>query len=729
MAVTKSAAPMPSIDVQGETIELRSESSQKSASTSATPIHANTDAPNSEHCGPSARQIPAIFASAQSAASSVGAAFGTMNYFGQFFHGNRRYQDIKHATVPMSTPTFEESEATMPAKGFGRWRGIPDLPPIMSSLSMQSAGDEPSYHVTASKHHHRQIGLKRNDQRRNDRWAVKDMGMKSNRKRCVYSILQNLAVVIVGVSIGAVVVFVLEKRGFFLPMSRLDTVPTKQPTPALAGLISIEESVIDDIDEGNVNRVSTFVPSSAPSTTPTLPILNLDLLENDGGGRDNVVETDSLPTNPQTASPQPSSSPTQSSTIAPTTTVPTMTPSTKALSEAPTGSPSSPPTLYNSPRSSPETSTSVSLSHEKDSQISSTNTDCSRMTAEDQYKSHLTKEIDETALSYLLSLDMFNLSWRMKVEFKENVSKMTAERFGPESEFTDAVQKAALRTLVFWTRREEEEEDPGVSLSDGTAMPRTVKIAGTHSSDVDDLIELGLAFVSLHKMTPEEGIEEARRVTQVVETKVPGGFHNPIFTMHGFAYDVSGEAGVILGDGMLRYLQNIPVPTRVPFTIALHSRLSSLVGAHLLHLDLGMPTILPSDQDPNTYQALFADVLGAYYMAHPLGGLLTGNEICTSFLAYVRSTGVEECDPSVEERDDIIPKIQLTSSQKSCAAIWAIRWAWVDNATAKSDTATVTGVASLSELKDRFDARYQRILNVDQSGTCPELSTFECMLY
>ena len=76
---------------------------------------------------------------------------------------------------------------------------------------------------------------------------------------------------------------------------------------------------------------------------------------------------------------------------------------------------------------------------------------------------------------------------------------------------------------------------------------------------------------------------------------------------------------------------------------------------------------------------------------------------------------------------DAAPGIQLTSSQKSCAAIWAIRWAWVDNATAKSDLTTL--VASLSDLKDRFDARYQRILDVDQVGTCPELSTLECTLY
>ena len=345
------------------------------------------------------------------------------------------------------------------------------------------------------------------------------------------------------------------------------------------------------------------------------------------------------------------------------------------------------------------------------------------MSAEDQYKSHLTKDIDETTLPYLLSLDMFNLSWRMKVEL--NGQKLKTEQFGPDNEFSVVVRMAALRTLYFWTRREEEAGDPDGSLADGTTRPRTVKITGTHSSDIDGLVELGLAFVQLHGKTAEEGIEEARRVAHIVETQVPGGFENPIFTMHGFAYDVSGEAGVILGDGMLNYLQSIPVPTRVPFTIALHSRLASIIGAHLLHLNLGMPTILPSDEGSNTYQALFADALGAYYMAHPLGGLLTGNEICTSFLAYVRSTGVEECDSSVER--DAAPGIQLTSSQKSCAAIWAIRWAWVDNATAKSDSAT--GVASLSELKDRFDARYQRIFNVDQMGTCPELSTLECTLY
>jgi hypothetical protein len=360
---------------------------------------------------------------------------------------------------------------------------------------------------------------------------------------------------------------------------------------------------------------------------------------------------------------------------------------------------------------------SFPTSHEKDYQTSGESTYCSQMSAEDQYKSHLTKGINETTLAYLLSLDMFNLSWRMKVN---NTQTMT-ERFGPEDEFSNVVQMAALRTLFFWTRRGEEEESPGTTVDDDATRPRKIKISGTHSSDVDGLVELGLAFVSLHGRTAEEGIEEARRVIDVVETQVPGGFDNPIFTMHGFAYD----AGVILGDGMLNYLQNIPVPTRVPFTIALHSRLASIIGAHLLHRDLGMPATLPSNENINTYQALFADVLGAYYMAHPLGGLLTGDEICTSFLAYVRSTGVDECVSSVER--DAAPGIQLTSSQKSCAAIWAIRWAWVDNATANSGSAT--GVASLSELKDRFDARYQRIVNVDQLGTCPELSTFECALY
>lgn len=280
-----------------------------------------------------------------------------------------------------------------------------------------------------------------------------------------------------------------------------------------------------------------------------------------------------------------------------------------------------------------------------------------------------------------------------------------------------------MRTPFFWTRRGEENEVHGGTLDNDTSTPRTVKIVGTHSSDVDGLVELGLAFVSLHGKTAEEGIDEARRVIEVVERHIPGGFDNPIFTMHGFSYD----EGVILGDGMLDYLHNIPVPDHVPFTIALHSRLASMIGAYLLHLDLDMPTILPSDEGryEYVYQSLFADVLGAYYMVHPLGGVLTGNEICSSFLAYVRSTGVAECDPSVEREAE--PSMQLTSSQKTCAAIWAIRWAWVGNATAKSGSGT--GVASLSELMDRFDARYQRILNVDKLETCPDLSTFECMVY
>ena len=569
--------------------------------------------------------------------------------------------------------------------------------------------------------------------------------------------LKNLGIVILFLTIGLLVILMLVRGGTHLddatdPLEHnnsslhVGTAPTMRPKP-----IKFEERHIDP-DEGDANKESAFAPSSVPSITsssrpssepssepsaspssdplsmpslvPSLgpsssPTLNVDRLENDGDGRNNVVKTDSLSSNLQPGSPgSPGSPPLRSP--APTLLPSTMKSSAKALTDSPTKSPSSSSMLYSSPAGFSGLSMSFPTSHEKDYQTSGKSAYCSQMSAEDQYKSHLTKGINETTLAYLLSLDMFNLSWRMKVELGKSNQK-TTERFGPENEFSNVVQMAALRTLFFWTRRGGEEESPGTSVDDAATRPRKVNIFGTHSSDVDGLVEIGLAFVSLYGKTAEEGIKEARRVIDVVETQVPGGFDNPIFTMHGFAYD----AGVILGDGMLNYLQNIPVPTRVPFTIALHSRLASIIGAHLLHRDLGMPATLPSDEDTNTYQALFADVLGAYYMAHPLGGLLTGDEICTSFLAYVRSTGVDECVSSVER--DAAPGIQLTSSQKSCAAIWAIRWAWVDNATSNSGSAT--GVASLSELKDRFDARYQRIVNVDQLGTCPELSTFECALY
>ena len=98
--------------------------------------------------------------------------------------------------------------------------------------------------------------------------------------------------------------------------------------------------------------------------------------------------------------------------------------------------------------------------------------------------------------------------------------------------------------------------------------------------------------------------------------------------MHGFADDVAGGAAAILGDGMLNYLQNIRVPARVPLAIALHSRFASIIGAHLLHLNhlMKIPT--------HTKVSLLSGVLGACYMAYPLGGLLGGEKICTSLLAY-----------------------------------------------------------------------------------------------
>ena len=303
---------------------------------------------------------------------------------------------------------------------------------------------------------------------------------------------------------------------------------------------------------------------------------------------------------------------------------------------------------------------------------------------------------------------MFNLSWRIKVELSRTNSQEVVETFGPENQFSSQVRMAAIRTLLFWTRQGLDD-----TLSDAereTDMPRHVKIVGTHSSDVDGLVELGLAFVSLHNMTAEEGIEEAKRV---IEANVPRGFENPIFSMHGFAYDMFGEAGVLIGDGMLEYLQNIRTPSEVPFEMVLHGRLAAIVGAQLLHLNLGMPIILPSEDVDDTYQTLFADALGAYYMAHPLGGMLTGEEVFGPFLSYARSTGADVCESSSPTISGPSTSKQLSSSQKECAAIWATRWAWMDDATATSR------VASLSELKDRFDARYEQILNVDKLATCP----------
>ena len=97
---------------------------------------------------------------------------------------------------------------------------------------------------------------------------------------------------------------------------------------------------------------------------------------------------------------------------------------------------------------------------------------------------------------------------------------------------------------------------------------------------------------------------------------------------------------------MLNYLQNSRGLARVPSTVALHSRLASLLLTLICYTStLVCPSYCHLMKTPTHTKckvSLLSGVLGACYMAYPLGGLLDGEEICTSLLAHthIRSTGV-----------------------------------------------------------------------------------------
>ena len=592
------------------------------------------------------------------AVAAAKAALSSLTYAGPGGgDGNQidvRDDDIGNSYANNSSPESKASagEVSSPAS-----IGLPTSPPIMSSLSMHPIGDESSYRGN----HHRQVDLKKDGEKK----CEED---KKFLQSCLKKICLTIVFVAIGIAAG-ILVMMLANGGIRPFASKLEEPetsqqdqssnaeePTRKPTFSLAWTAKAKERGFDP--ETNANR-----------------------LEVDGSGQTGPTDMPSqLPT---TSAPSASAF----------THTPSFLPTAPPVSVSPSKPPSAPPISVSLFRSVPNLSS------------------CSGLSSEQYYRSHLEEGIDEATLSYLKSLDIFNLSWRIKVELSRTNSQEVVETFGPENQFSSQVRMAAIRTLLFWTRRGS--DDAFFDTERDTDMPRHVKIVGTHSSDVDGLVELGLAFVSLHGMTAEEGIEEAKRAIEVIEANVPRGFENPIFSMHGFAYDMFGEAGVLIGDGMLEYLRNICTLSEVPFEMALHGRLAAIVGTQLLHLNLGMPIILPSEDADDTYQTLFADALGAYYMAHPLGGMLTGDEVFGPFLGYARSTGADVCESSSPTISRPSTFKQLSSSQKECATIWATRWAWMDDATAKSR------VANLLELKDRFDARYEQILNVDKLATCP----------
>jgi hypothetical protein len=472
-------------------------------------------------------------------------------------------------SLSVAASTSKDFGDTMSAHGFRRWRDIPKLSPIMSSLSMHSPGDEPSY--KPSYHHtgHRRVGLKRNDRSKkgtststSTSTRTEDTVKEKIGKGHLCSCLIMLGRVFLCIAFGVVLTLVLVKSGLFsLPGTTLENnpippdsgmTPTSQPTPWILPF-SVEERSIDPDEKLIDQQQKTFVPTSTP-TKPPSTMLNADRLEVDGSGRTDTAKGDSrlpatqivstpgptplstprptlpptpgptprptlpptppptpVPTPPPTPelTPLPTPGPTPRPTLPPTTPptpVPTPPPGRGVWrrgglwgrwwrSDPPTPGPTPPPSpgptplstssppISDSPTDSPTETPSDSPTV---APVDSDATDCALVPVEDQYRSHLQNGIDEATLEYLTGLDMFNLSWRMKVELRAKTQQVAEESFGPDNEFSAMVKKAAIQTLFFWTRR------PDFFA----AKKKRVKVVGTHSSDVDGLAELSLAFVS-----------------------------------------------------------------------------------------------------------------------------------------------------------------------------------------------------------------------------------------
>ena len=334
------------------------------------------------------------------------------------------------------------------------------------------------------------------------------------------------------------------------------------------------------------------------------------------------------------------------------------------------------------------------------------------ISGEKRYKALLADEFDQTTYEYLDGLNVFEINRSMQMAFSRFSEDESIQTFGANGEFTDTVSAIARACFAFWS------ESRG-----GSDEASPMSLRGVHGSDLQDQLMLSLSLVAFEGMELGEGLEKASDILEKIEDSVPAEYQHPLLSLFAFTYTRDEHSSLFIGDGYLRYLESIPGYESVPFEIALEAKLASAIGDYLQASRLGVDSSIPSDANEDNrdyvHRTLFSEALSAYFISHPDGGKKRGEELCGHYLAYTRSTG-EACASKLSQSG-------ISSEQKECAAIWAVRWAQKDYAVSKNSYRS--GVSSLERLLDRFDARYDGIMAVDRETTCPPLDKiFDCML-
>jgi hypothetical protein len=223
---------------------------------------------------------------------------------------------------------------------------------------------------------------------------------------------------------------------------------------------------------------------------------------------------------------------------------------------------------------------------------------------------------------------------------------------------------------------------------DQTLGTERIKLLGAHGTVLQNELALTLLLLVFGQ---DATVSE---VQHYIETNVPDGYNNPLFTLNAVAVKplLLGlvPPAIVMGDGVLAFLRDVGLGRDGPDFVFAHEfghQMQYGINAEDYYTDLPTP-------EQTRLIELMADAFGGYYLAHSKGGNLPVEHIQELHeAAFV----VGDCNATADGHHG-------TPLQRECAAEWGAAQAMASQEIMHPDT-----------LREAFDAVVDDIVALEES--------------
>ena len=257
------------------------------------------------------------------------------------------------------------------------------------------------------------------------------------------------------------------------------------------------------------------------------------------------------------------------------------------------------------------------------------------------------------------------------------------EYFGLDGQHTEEIQLIHDQAQEFWS-------DSGVDDD--------IRILCAHGSDLADRHEKLLPTLEIlfgDSYNEEYTIHNHATDIQDLILRLPGGYNFPLLTFNAFATEQVAKddfPAIIIGDGYFEFQDSVGLSSEGPEYALTHE--------HAHHLQFALGVHEEEEVDPTQVtrrQELLADALSAYFLAHDMGGDMDPEEILN---VHTVAYSVGDC---AEDHDGH----HGTPRQRWCATHWGATLADAQEFDGEN-------TMELTELKERYDAWYERVDDLDE---------------